>query len=168
MNEELDPGLVSEPDPIPVPDPVPDPTPPPVLELPPVEEPAAEPVEVISVEELLERLTQEENTELELPTEEVEAGIADVPVEPDPGMMLIEQLLSRLIDMGIDLGKIETHTKEIQKEVTVVAQAVDHPALTTSFADYTVTEALLLFLLLAAFLSACARMLRGGLLWLRS
>lgn len=162
MNEELDPGLVPEPDPIPVPDPVPDPTPPPV------EEPAAEPVEVISVEELLERLTQEENTELELPTEEVEAGIADVPVEPDPGMMLIEQLLSRLIDMGIDLGKIETHTKEIQKEVTVVAQAVDHPALTTSFADYTVTEALLLFLLLAAFLSACARMLRGGLLWLRS
>lgn len=165
MNEELDPGLVPEPDPIPVPDPVPDPTPPPVLELPPEEEPAA-PVEVISVDELLERLTQEGDTELELPTEE--AGMADVPVEPDPGMMLIEQLLSRLIDMGIDLGKIETHTKEIQKEVTVVAQAVDHPALTTSFADYTVTEALLLFLLLAAFLSACARMLRGGLLWLRS
>ena len=89
-------------------------------------------------------------------------------VDPDPGMMLIEQLLSRLIDMGIDLGKIETHTKEIQKEVTVVAQAVDHPALTTSFADYTVTEALLLFLLLAASTAACARMLRGGLLWLRS
>lgn len=153
------------PDTAPEPEPIPDPTPPPVLELPPEEEPAA-PVEVISVDELLERLTQEEDAELELPTEE--AGMADVPVEPDPGMMLIEQLLSRLIDMGIDLGKIETHTKEIQKEVTVVAQAVDHPALTTSFADYTVTEALLLFLLLAAFLSACARMLRGGLLWLRS
>lgn len=159
MNEELVPSAAPEPEPIP------DPTPPPVLELPPEEEPAA-PVEVISVDELLERLTQEEDAELELPTEE--AGMADVPVEPDPGMMLIEQLLSRLIDMGIDLGKIETHTKEIQKEVTVVAQAVDHPALTTSFADYTVTEALLLFLLLAAFLSACARMLRGGLLWLRS
>lgn len=159
MNEEQIPDTAPEPEPIP------DPTPPPVLELPPEEEPAA-PVEVISVDELLERLTQEEDAELELPTEE--AGMADVPVEPDPGMMLIEQLLSRLIDMGIDLGKIETHTKEIQKEVTVVAQAVDHPALTTSFADYTVTEALLLFLLLAAFLSACARMLRGGLLWLRS
>lgn len=159
MNEELVPSAAPEPEPIP------DPTPPPVLELPPEEEPAA-PVEVISVDELLERLTQEEDAELELPTEE--AGMADVPVEPDPGMMLIEQLLSRLIDMGIDLGKIETHTKEIQKEVTVVAQAVDHPALTTSFVDYTVTEALLLFLLLAVFLSACARMLRGGLLWLRS
>lgn len=153
------------PDTAPEPEPIPDPTPPSVLELPPEEEPAA-PVEVISVDELLERLTQEEDAELELPTEE--AGMADVPVEPDPGMMLIEQLLSRLIDMGIDLGKIETHTKEIEKEVTVVAQTLDHPALTTSFADYTVTEALLLFLLLAAFLSACARMLRGGLLWLRS
>ena len=153
------------PDTAPEPEPIPDPTPPPVLELPPEEEPTA-PVEVISVDELLERLTQEEDAELELPTEE--AGMADVPVEPDPGMMLIEQLLSRLIDMGIDLGKIETHTKEIEKEVTVVAQTLDHPALTTSFADYTVTEALLLFLLLAAFLSACARMLRGGLLWLRS
>lgn len=159
MNEELVPSAAPEPEPIP------DPTPPPALELPPEEESAA-PVEVISVDELLERLTQEEDSELELPIEE--AGMADVPVEPDPGMMLIEQLLSRLIDMGIDLGKIETHTKEIQKEVTVVAQTLDHPALTTSFADYTVTEALLLFLLLTAFLSACARMLRGGLLWLRS
>lgn len=166
MNEELDPVLIPEPDPIPVPDPVPDPTPPPVLELPPEEEPAAEPVEVISVDELLERLTQEENTELELPTEE--AGMADVPVAADPYTVLIEQVIGKIVEVGIDLGKIERHTKEIQKEVTVVAQAVDHPALTTSFADYTVTEALLLFLLLAAFLSACARMLRGGLLWLRS
>ncbi len=166
MNEELVPSAAPEPEPIP------DPTPPPVLELPPEEEPAA-PVEVISVDELLERLTQEEDAELELPTEE--AGMADVPVDPDPAAMLIEQLVGKLIDMGIDLGQIETHTREIEKDtdviqeqITVVAQAVDHPALTTSFADYTVTEALLLFLLLAAFLSACARMLRGGLLWLRS
>lgn len=165
MNEELDPGLVPEPDPIPVPDPVPDPTLPPVLELPPEEEPAA-PVEVISVDELLERLTQEGDAELELPPEE--AGMVDIPVDPDPVMLILDQVIGKLIDIGIDLGKIERHTKEIQNEVTVVAQAVDHPALTTSFADYTVTEALLLFLLLAAFLSACARMLRGGLLWLRS
>ena len=50
----------------------------------------------------------------------------------------------------------------------LVAQTLDHPALTTSFADYTVTEALLLLLLLCAFISACARMLRGGFSWLRS
>lgn len=167
MNEELDPGLVPEPDPIPVPDPVPDPTSPPVLELPPEEEPAA-PVEVISVDELLERLAQEEDTELEPPPEEVVAGIEDVPVDPDPVTLILDQVIGKLIDLGIDLGKIEAHTKEIQKEVTVVAQAVDHPALTTSFAEYTVTEALLLFLLLSAFIAACVRMLRGGLSWLRS
>lgn len=161
MNEELTPSTAPEPEP------VPDPTPPPVLELPPEEEPAA-PVEVISVDELLERLTQEEDTELELPPEEVVAGIEDVPVDPDPVTLILDQVIGKLIDLGIDLGKIEAHTKEIQKEVTVVADTVNHPALTTSFAEYTVTEALLLFLLLAAFLSACARMLRGGLSWLRS
>lgn len=164
MNEEQIPSAAPEPEP--------DPTPPPVLELPPEGEPAV-PVEVISVDELLERLTQEETTEPELPTEE--AAAVDIPVDPDPVAMLIEQLIGKIIEVGIDLGKIETHTKEIEKDtdviqqqITVVAQAVNHPALTTSFADYTVTEALLLFLLLAAFLSACARMLRGGLSWLRS
>lgn len=164
MNEEQIPSAAPEPEP--------DPTPPPVLELPPEGEPAI-PVEVISVDELLERLAQEETTEPELPTEE--AGVTDVPVAPDPVAMLIEQLIGKIIEVGIDLGKIETHTKEIEKDtdviqqqITVVAQAVNHPALTTSFSDYTVTEALLLFLLLAAFLSACARMLRGGLSWLRS
>ena len=50
----------------------------------------------------------------------------------------------------------------------LVAQTLDHPALITSFADYTVTEALLLFLMLSVFISACARMLRGGFSWLRS
>ena len=166
MNEELDSGLVPEPDPIPVPNPVPDPTPPPVLEVPPEEQPT--PIEVITVDELLDRLTPEENTELELPTDGVEAGIEDIPVDPDPVTLILDQVLGKLIDVGIDLGKIEAHTKEIETEVTVVADVVNHPALTTSFAEYTVTEALLLLLLLSAFIAACARMLRGGLLWLRS
>lgn len=165
MNEELDPGLVLEPESIPEPDPAPDPIPPPVPEPPPEGEPAADPVEVISVDELLERLTQQEDAGAESPPAEVvDAGVADIPVEPDP----VSLVLDKLVSLGIDLGKIESHLKEIKTEVTVVADTVDHPALTTSFAEYTVTEALLLFLLLAAFLSACARMLRGGLLWLRS
>lgn len=165
MNEDLTPSAAPEPDPVSIPDPAPDPIPPPVLELPPEGEPAADPVEVISVDELLERLTQEEDAGLELPPEEVvDAGVTDIPVEPDP----VSLVLDKLVSLGIDLGKIESHLKEIKTEVTVVADMVDHPALTTSFAEYTVTEALLLFLLLAAFLSACARMLRGGLLWLRS
>lgn len=169
MNEEFTPSGAPE---VP-PDPVP--TQPPALELPPDYEPDAPPVEVISVEELLERLAQE-GTEPEAPPQaDPNEASADIPVEPDPLMLVLDQVIGKLIDVGIDLGNIEAHTRKIerhtdiiQEQITVVAQAVNHPALTTSFADYTVTEALLLFLLLAAFLSACARMLRGGLLWLRS
>lgn len=169
MNEDLTPSAAPEPDPVPIPDPAPDPIPPPVLELPPEGEPAADPVEVISVDELLERLTQQEDAGAESPPAEVvDAGVADIPVEPDPVSLVLDQVVGKLLEMGIDLGKIEGHLKEIKTEVTVVADTVDHPALTTSFSEYTVTETLLLFLLLAAFLSACARMLRGGLLWLRS
>lgn len=169
MNEEFTPSAAPEVPPEPVP------TQPPVLELPPDYEPEAPPVEVISVEELLERLAQE-GTEPETPPQaDPNEALADIPVEPDPLMLILDQVIGKLIDVGIDLGNIEAHTRKIerhtdiiQEQITVVAQAVNHPALTTSFADYTVTEALLLFLLLAAFLSACARMLRGGLLWLRS
>lgn len=169
MNEEFTPSAAPEVPPEPVP------TQPPVLELPPDYEPEAPPVEVISVEELLERLAQE-GTELEAPPEaDPNEALANIPVEPDPLMLVLDQVIGKLIDVGIDLGNIEAHTRKIEKhtdmiqeQIAVVAQAVNHPALTTSFADYTVTEALLLFLLLAAFLSACARMLRGGLSWLRS
>ena len=85
------------------------------------------------------------------------------------------ELLKELIDTVGNLNKIEEHldeiekdTGEIQLDVMSIAETLHHPALTTSFADYTVTEALLLLLLLSAFLSACARMLRGGFSWLRS
>ena len=42
-----------------------------------------------------------------------------------------------------------------------------HPAMTTPFTDYTVTEALLLICLLFAFSIACIRILKGGFPWLR-
>lgn len=48
-----------------------------------------------------------------------------------------------------------------------IQQVMDHPLMTTSFRDYTVTEGLLLLLLLSAFIAACARMLKGGFSWLR-
>lgn len=97
-------------------------------------------------------------------------GLEDLPAV-DPEVALLEQVLESLLDLGKiegHLDKIEKDTNEIQLDVMRIAQTLDHPALTTSFADYTVTEALLLFLLLSVFLSACARMLRGGLSWLRS
>ena len=93
---------------------------------------------------------------------------------------LLEQLLDKsgttdtskieeyLDEIEKELGKIEKDTHETQQDVMVIAQTLDHPALTTPFADYTVSEALLLFLLLSVFITACARMLRGGLSWLRS
>lgn len=168
MNEELTsaaPELTSEPVP----------TSPPVLELPPDYDPDAEPspvpMEVISVDELLERLTQQEGGELEAPAEGDELGevLAEVPVpEPDPVLIILEQVGGKLIDMIGNLDRIEEYTETIQMQVDIIELIVNHPALTTSFAEYTVTEALLLFLLLAAFIAACARMLRGGLSWLRS
>ena len=103
-------------------------------------------------------------------------GLEDVPVvDPDPLVILVEEVAGHLIDIISDIGKIEEHTKEIAEDtdamqgyMETVVKTLDHPALTTSFADYTVTEALLLLLLLSAFISACARMLRGGFSWLRS
>ena len=94
----------------------------------------------------------------------------DIPAA-DPVLGLLEQLIETLIDLGKiegHLDEIEKDTYEIQLDVASIAQTLDHPALTTSFADYTVTEALLLFLLLSVFMSACARILRGGFSWLRS
>ena len=115
-----------------------------------------------------EEMTQTPEPVLALPTD----GLEDVPIpEPDPVIGLVEQVLEALLDLGKiegHLDEIEKDTKEIQLDVMTIAQTLDHSALTTSFADYTVTEALLLLLLLSVFISACARMLRGGFSWLRS
>lgn len=147
--------------------------------------PTAPSVEVIPVDDFLDRLAElfgegdsdpEESEEVtELPVDEsgealeVIDGEIDVPVPaPDPATAIVEQVVEHLLDMIVDLGKIEEHTKAIEGYTETVALTVDHPALTTSFEDYTVSEALLLLLLLFAFVSACARMLRGGFSWLRS
>ena len=162
----------------------------PVIDLPPDIDPQPDPdpvdpsVEVVPVDEFLDRLAElfgdreedpEEAEGLEGAIQPIDGGV-DLPVvDLDPVLTAIEIVGGRLIDMigNLDrieehLGEIEKDTNEIQLDVMTIAQALDHPALTTSFADYTVTEALLLLLLLFAFISACTRMLRGGLLWLRS
>lgn len=135
------------PDPAPAPEPVPDPAPEP-----------SDPVTVVSVDELIDRLVQsgqEEEATEELPPEEIEqlpeeGDQTDVPfMEVDTGPMEIK---------GMD--KLLTYAETIQ-------QTLDHPALTTSFQDYAVTEGLLLLILLAAFAAACVRILKGGFSWLR-
>ena len=71
------------------------------------------------------------------------------------------------IFMEVDTGPMEI--KGMDKLLTyaeTIQQTLDHPALTTSFQDYTVTEGLLLLILLAAFAAACIKILKGGFQWL--
>lgn len=120
----------------------------------PVPEPA--PVEVISVGELLDRLAGEDSQEPEEPSEEQ----AEEPVEViDPGPSFQE-----LWDTPIQVIGMDEALRHLR---TIVAQTEPHPAMTTDFADYTVSEALLLLLLLSAFMAACIKMLKGGFAWLR-
>lgn len=134
-------------------------------------EEAGPPVEVISVDELLDRLAQPAQEETSAPEEaesapEAEPGVAvggiisadnplDLTMEPAP-----------LEIIGMD--KLLTQTAAMQQLQTLIQQTLNHPMLTTSFADYTVTEGLLLLLLLFFFLKACADMLRRAFSWLLS
>ena len=95
--------------------------------------------EVISVDELLDRLLTEDMSE------ETPEPIDTPPPEP------VEVV-------GMD--EVLEHLETIQEDVT------PHPFLSTSFEDYTVTEGLLLLLLLLAFLSFCIKLLKEGFSWL--
>ena len=152
MDEEI---VTTTPEPSPEPEPAPAPEPEPTPPAPEPEQP--DPVTVVSVDELIDRLVQsgqeEEPEETppadadELPEEDNQTG--DFFMEIDTGPMEIK---------GMD--KLLEYAETIQ-------QTLDHPALTTSFRDYTVTEGLLLLILLAAFAAACIKILKGGFQWLR-
>lgn len=156
---EPEPVLTPAPEPTPAPDPTP--TPEPVLE----PAPASPPMEVISVDELIDRLTigdGETDASPEESQEPAEPPPADpgdtLAVEIDPGTLAV---LDRLSDIKRELVLVSDQLAEIQLHQT-------RPVLTTSFEDYTVMEGLLLLLLLAAFAAACVKILRGGLSWLKS
>ena len=153
MDEEV---ITTTPEPSPAPEPLPElPPPEPDPELPSEPEPA-NPLTVVSVDELIDRLVQSGQEEAEesppadadeLPEEGDQTG--DISTEVDTGPMEIK---------GMD--KLLTYAETVQ-------QTLDHPVLTTSFQDYTVTEGLLLLILLAAFAAACIKILKGGFQWLR-
>lgn len=67
----------------------------------------------------------------------------------------------------VDLLDALTGEEGMSSDVDSVQQVLDHPFMTTSFRDYTVTEGLLLLLLLSAFVAACTKMLKEGFSWLR-
>lgn len=67
----------------------------------------------------------------------------------------------------LDLVDALTGEEGMTNDVDGIQQVLEHPFMTTSFQDYTVTEGLLLLLLLSIFIAACARMLKEGFAWLR-
>ena len=111
-------------------------------------------MEVISVDELLERLstTGEETEDL---TEE-----STEPEETEPS----------LSDQWYLMALDDTSSTDTVQLLTEIRDALpdDHPLLTTNFEDYTVAEGLLLSLLLCVVGSWCVRMIKGGFSWLLS
>ena len=125
------------------------------------------PVEVISVDELLERLTSSsEPEEGEEDSEPDEAADGEpIPEEAEP-----EEALPSVLEVTGEGGRplVVQDMEGAAQSLEALQKTALHPALTTPFEDYTVTEALLLLILLAVFLSACAKLLRGAFTWLRS
>lgn len=130
---------------------------------PPEPEPSAPVIEVISVEDLLGRLTQaepDEPYEDELPEAQAAAGeiVGEVVDET------VEQI--RLAEISGKLDVLGGHLRDLDRELTLIESRLDHPLLTTSFEDYSVGEGLLLLLLLCAFAKVCMNMIKGAFSWL--
>ncbi len=77
--------------------------------------------------------------------------------------MVVENVVPGLIGDAIDLL---LDIRNGMKNVESMEQTVNHPMLTTPFQDYTVTEGLLLLLLLCFFIKACMDMVRRAFSWL--
>lgn len=162
MNEEMESTVLdtSGNGPASVVDSTPVDTPAPMVTEIPAEDTPAQSMEVISVDELLGRLTGtgdagEEGGETgEAPEEAVEPE--ENTEDGDLSGESVEVAASGPSDADTALELLET----IQKDVS------PHPFLTTDFADYTVTEGLLLMALLLAVISLCVKMLKEGFAWL--
>ncbi len=128
----------------------------------PVDPPA--PVEVVTVDDLLDRLAGEnqgdEETEEPIQTEEPPPA-EEEPADPDFANDLNPAIISTESIEVVGMDKVLNRLETIQQ------QTADHPMLTTSFEDYTVTEGLLLLLFLSVVVAACVKMLKGGFAWLR-
>lgn len=105
----------------------------------PAPEQTAEPVQVVPVDELVDLLTAGMEAEEPVETE---------PVPAEPAVVQVEGM-DQLLD----------HMEVIEAELV-------HPALETPFEDYSVSEGLLLLLLVLLLLSWCVKMIKGGFSWL--
>jgi len=114
-------------------------------------------VQVVSIDELVERLTSE--------TENASDG-TEIPSEIDTEGGETEPTLS---DQYFSLMMQDTTNQEILAVCRSIQSDFEqsiHPAMTTPFADYTVSEALLLLALVGGVVSVCVKMLRRAFLWL--
>lgn len=111
------------------------------------------PLEVVSVDELIDRLTASNTDETDGETDTQEEQAEEI--EPS----LSDQYFAAALENDSDREVVELLT-EIKQEVQ------RHPALTTNFEDYTVSEGLLLLLFLSVFGSWLVRLLKGGFSWL--
>lgn len=141
-----------EPEPAPAPEPAPEPelTPDPAPE---PEAPAA-PVEVITVEDLLDRITGEtgEDGETEELPQETEGDVGtEAPVESGEALPAEGTLEGPIEVIGMDTAL---------KRLETIQGVVDHPMMETPFEDYTVTEGLLLLIFVILLLNFFLDLLR--------
>ena len=82
-----------------------------------------------------------------------------------------------MTDEGLDVGGVLSEPveagpmeivgmDEVLEHLETIEAVMVHPALETPFAEYTVTEGLLLLLLVLVIVSWCVRMIKGGFAWL--
>lgn len=100
----------------------------------------------------------------------LQAGEELGPVGEDVGSVLIAlvgDLVSSLDSDGDGASDVVALVSDIRTDLQSLSASLVHPALTTNFADYSVSEALLLFLLLFHVFKMWISTLEDGFSWLR-
>ena len=80
---------------------------------------------------------------------------------------MIEDGMELLVSEVVESGPTEiVGMDQVLEYLAGIESAVMHPALETPFEEYTVTEGLLLLLLVLVIVSWCVKMIKGGFSWL--
>lgn len=80
---------------------------------------------------------------------------------------MIEDGMDVLVSEVVESGPTEiVGMDQVLEYLAGIESAVMHPALETPFEEYTVTEGLLLLLLVLVIVSWCVKMIKGGFSWL--
>lgn len=119
--------------------------------------------EVITVDDLLDRITSGDQSGEGTGDGEEETPPQEEEEPPLPGNSGEAPPAGEALEGPIEVVGMET----VLKRLETLQGVADHPMMETPFEDYTVTEGLLLLLLLSVFLSVCAKLLKGGFAWLR-